>query len=416
MSATALPAEGAPVVTPSVPNAHIVHPAYGWLWTWRLALYSGLTAAFMLGGPLVQLMAAVAGIMSLLMDWDGLFRHVFRWIALVGCIIATPSVAPTVAAQMPANWVGDSFFGIPVEYWISCIGMFILASVFIGVVFRQIRKRPWLNAINHFGGSVFGAGEGAMTVAVLFWGLTTFSDTLHTLEYAWGESNIAQRSPVSPAIASLLNHLPGGYDPDGLLGVSQLSNLQKHLASDPIAVHVNEHNAFERIPTIKATSELTALAADPESVAAVAKNPTLANFARRKDVQNRMKALAADPEVRAALQSRNFNTLVTSGTLRKIVGDKELLRLAQAQLPEIKKALAQSGHAKLVTQAEQLTPQRLAELQQSALHVIAAAETGNKAMAKAMMKEHNVSEADFKRFESELAPAKDDIKAAFNQP
>ena len=401
-----------------VPKAHIVHPAYSCLWIWRLMLYGVLTAGALLGGPMVQLMAISGGVFALLMDWDGLFRHVCRWVALIGCIMVTPLAAPTVAIILPAKWVGISLFGIGFAAWLTFAVLFVIASIVVGLLFGQIRKRPWFNAINHFAGSALGATEGAMAVVVLYWGLSTFSDTFNTLEDAWSrgpERGMATAVHVDPALTDALVNIPGGMGKDGPFGITHLNRLRAYLATDPLARELDKHNVFEKIPAVKATSELTAIAADPDAIDAIARSSKLAKFAQRKDIQDRLRTLMSDPKIQAALDAKDFNVLVRSGALRQIVGDKELLKITQDALPELKGALQQTGQARLMVEAERLTPQRLASLQQSALHVLAAAEAGNKAMVQSMMQKNGVDEAELKKMKTSLNPVKQEAKAFLAQ-
>jgi hypothetical protein len=409
----ALPTDSSIEVTTK--RTHIVHPAYQFLWIWRLMLYGGLAAAAALGGPLLQLMAIVGGVIGLLMDWDGLFRHIFRWAALIGCVVATPVLAPMVATQLPANWSGPGAFSIPVEAWITFTGLFAVATILVGFVFRQVRKRPWLNMLNHVGGGTLGATEGALAVVTLYWGLSTFADTLHALESSWAGNQAdptVEVSPLNPALDGVVNYLPGELGGRGPMGFAQLSRLHAYLASDPLAPQLDQHNVFEKIPAVKGISQLTALAADKDAVEAISKNPSLTRFAYREDVQSRLRALASDPKIRDALSARDFKAMLRSGALRQIVGDAELLRIAQEALPELKQALEQTGQPRLSAEAANLTPQKLAELQRSALNVIAAAEAGNRMMAETLMREQGIDEQDLKELSSTAKSVRPEVEAA----
>lgn len=309
----------------------------------RLLVYGGLLLTAFVGGPLVKLMAGAGLVVALLADVDGFVRHAARMFGLVVAIFVGRWLTPLVAAVLPGSFNELSLLGVSAAMLIAIAGCWIVLMVLTAGVNRWVTHQVELRVLNHAGGLVVGAGEGVMLVALLYWSLAAFDAPLALIQQRLDDQGRSKASPVY--------YLRYG-----------LAKLQ----ADPAARWLDQRNPVAAVPIVATAREVSLVMADEEAVAALWGSNDLQQLLRKREISTVLHQLYDDPQLKAAIDQHDAETLLMSGKVTDLVNDPELLRLAEAHLPELRQALRNTGNDRLIASAKQLDKAELRRLQRSA--------------------------------------------------
>ncbi len=317
-------------------------------WSVRLLLHGVLVVAAVWGGPLVRPMAICSIVMAILVDLDGVTRHLLRTAGLALAVWVAASFGSAANASLAPVFGTGRILGIGNGTIALGVGVFLATMLVSGIFTWGLRRRPWLSAFNHAGGGVLGAAEGALLIATLFWAIQIFSEPIKLL---------AEQTPSNAA--------------SSLSPLVQLRQLEARFAEDPAAGLFAKHNCLAALPFIQSARSVVDIACDRSAIAALADSDDLRRLFEEPEFQAKISALREHPDVQIALQERDVAALLRSQPLADLINDPQLLTAMQTHLPNLKTALGETEHAKLTELAANLDADELRRLQRMAGSMLA---------------------------------------------
>jgi hypothetical protein len=312
----------------------------------RLLVWGGLAVAVLAGGPLVSAMALSAFLAALVADYDGFGRHVVRIGSLPLAAWLTRFAEPQLLSALPPAFGNETAFGLTPAWCVSFALLVLGLNLLVTVWPRRRGPRGWGYAVNHLAGIGLGVTWGAAGVVALFWGLSAFESPLRLVDQALQKTPIQRLSPIP-----------------------HLTKLRVRLSEDPAAAWLEQRNVLNDVPEVATVRELADLAQDPIAMEALARSPELRQLGELPDAREVLARLERHPQVKRALARRDVEALLLSPAAADLLDDPELLKLAEGQLPAVRRALKQTSNARLAAWAEKLDADEIRRLQRVASRV-----------------------------------------------
>ncbi len=322
MSQTATPTLAvAAGVSPPIVHVRPGGGARHFAWSVRLVTWAVLWVAIGFGGPLLQTAGAVGFGLALLVDLDGLLRHMVRPFAIAGAIMAGAAAGPSLAATIG----GPAGAGLVIVFATSVVA-YIVTMFGLSWIIAGLTGPPWIRALNHAGGCVFGAAEGVGFVLLLFWLLTLFASPVRQLTERV-EANQLDQPGFSP--------LP------------MLLKVHDRWAKDPAASFVASHNPLERVPHVRLAADCADIASDRTALEAISKSAELRQLVRDPELQAIVQSHLDTEALRDAVRRGDIRTVLNSPEMGELTRDERLLNAVKQRLPELRRALQNVDHAKV---------------------------------------------------------------------
>jgi uncharacterized membrane protein required for colicin V production len=285
------------------------------LWGFRGLLYGGCLLVFLEGDTIGRAMAVAAAVFGFIADCDGFARHALRTIGLALACMAGAALGPLLGAATLAGHVSPLVAKAAGAAGVGLLTLLLVA--WLGrIARRRLRRRPALARVDNGLGLVLGLVEGAAVVASVFWALALFRQPLTEMQTA--SADVASAPPTVAALNAAL----------GLLDET------------PTGRALSKFNPLDRVGalhTLSQTAEAIAQARiDPESDSARALRAVLEAPA----IKERLRVFHERPELREAVERRDFVTLLRSDAFAEMAADPAVYEAVMASWAELSAAFA----------------------------------------------------------------------------
>ncbi len=280
-----------------------IHRATTALWFYRALLYGGLLLVGLAGSKVTTVLVIAVGLLTLWGDLDGAARHILRMLGFAAAVVFAPLLAAPLAGWLaPQTGLPLTFVQIGSAVVVGLL-VILLAGAVAKRVARRIHRHPVGNAVDRGFGTLVGAGEGALVVALTCWTVGLFEPELDRIRSARAASSMTP--PAGPA--------------------DLIVRSADALRNDPIGRALMDHNALANVPLLQQFQQAARLALDPAALdRAVRSGGSLEEFVRLPVVKRHLDGIYADPQMRDAIRRRDLFTIMQSRQFTAMLSDQEL--------------------------------------------------------------------------------------------
>jgi hypothetical protein len=206
---------------------------------------------------------------------------------------------------------------------VGVMGVGLIVILAAGLIGRRLRRSArggaWALPDRAFGG-LLGAAEGGLAFAALCWGLALVEDPLRVMNERAAEA----ARPAHPAAVWM---------------VDKLDSLNRTLGADPVGQWVREVNPLPEMPAMQTAQQAIGALAEPAAFEALMNSPQMREIAALPSVVRHVEAIRGNPELRAAVEQRDFFTLFKSPQWAAMLSDAELYEAVTSRADGVRSAL-----------------------------------------------------------------------------